>query len=59
MVTVAERSAWHHQHNRHEFEQAPGSSDGRGSLVCCSLWGHKDSDVTERLNNSNVVRAFI
>ena len=32
---------WHHQLNRHEFEQAPGVSDGQGSLACCSPWGHK------------------
>ena len=32
------------------FEQAPGVGDGQGSLVCCSLWGHKESDMTERLN---------
>ena len=24
--------------------------DGQGSLVCCSPWGHKESDTTERLN---------
>ena len=24
----------------------------RGSLVCCSPWGHKESDTTERLNNN-------
>ena len=23
---------------------------GQGSLVCCSPWGHKESDMTERLN---------
>ena len=27
---------WHHQLDGHEFEQAPGVSDGQGSLVCCS-----------------------
>ena len=32
------------------FEQAPGVSDGQGSLVCCSPWGHKESDMTEHLN---------
>ena len=26
-----------------------GSWDGQGSLVCCP-WGHKESDMTERLN---------
>ena len=30
-----------------EFEQAPGVGDGQGSLVCCSPWGHKQSDMTE------------
>ena len=37
----------------HEFEQAPGVGDGQGSLACCCLWGHKELDTTERLNNSN------
>ena len=23
-----------------------------GSLVCCSLWGHKELDMTEQLNNT-------
>ena len=31
----------------HEFEQAPGAGDGQGSLVCCSPWGAKESDMTE------------
>ena len=26
--------------------------DGQGNLVCCSPWGHKESDTTKRLNNS-------
>ena len=37
---------WHHQLNGHEFEQALGVGDGRGSLVCCSPWGCKESDTT-------------
>ena len=40
----------HHQLNGHEFEQALEVGDGQGGLVCCSLWGHKESDTTERLN---------
>ena len=24
--------------------------EGQGSLVCCSLWGRKELDTTERLN---------
>ena len=30
-----------------EIEQAPGVGDGQGSLACCSLWGGKESDMTE------------
>ena len=40
---------WYHQLNGHEFESASGVSDGQGSLVYCSPWGHKESDTTERL----------
>ena len=36
--------------NGHEFEQTLGDSEGQGSLACCSPWGHKESDTTERLN---------
>ena len=25
-------------------------SEGQGILVCCSPWGHKESDMTEQLN---------
>ena len=49
---------WHHQVNGHEFEQTPGDGEGQGSLACCSLWGHKESDTTERLNNNNIQSAF-
>ena len=46
-----EMVGWHHQLNRHEFEQALGDGEGQGNLVCCSPWGHKESDTTERLND--------
>ena len=36
----------------HEFEQAPGEGKRQGTLVCCSPWGHKESDMTEQLNNN-------
>ena len=41
----------HHQLNGHEFEQTLGDSEGQGSLACCSPWGRKESDMTERLKN--------
>ena len=53
-TTEDEIVAWHHQLNGHEFEQALGNSEGQGSLVCCSPWGHKESDMIEQLNNSNL-----
>ena len=34
----------------HEFEQALGVGDEQGSMVYCSSWDHKKSDMTERLN---------
>ena len=43
---------WHHRLTEHEFEQTLGDSEGQGSLACCSPRGHKESDTTERLNNS-------
>ena len=44
---------WHHQLNNHESEQVPGDGEGQGWLACCSPWGHKESDMTERLKNNN------
>ena len=41
---------WHHWLNGLESEQALGVGDGQGSLVCCSTWGRKESDMTEQLN---------
>ena len=40
----------HQQLDGHEFEQALGVCDGQGSLACCSPWGRKESDTTERLD---------
>ena len=37
---------WHHWLNGHEFEQAPGGSEGQESLVCCRPWGCKGLDMT-------------
>ena len=49
-MTENEMLGWHHWLNGHEFEQAPGVGDGQWSLACCSPWGRKESDMTERLN---------
>ena len=49
-MTVDKMVEWHHWLDGHEFEQAQGFGVGRGSLACCSPWGHKESDTTDRLN---------
>ena len=49
-MTDDEMARWHHRLDGHESEQALGVGDGQGSLVCCSPWVSKQSDVTERLN---------
>ena len=48
-----EMVGWHHLLNGHASEQASGDGEGQGSLACCSPWGHKESDTTERLNTNN------
>ena len=45
-MTEDEMIGWHHRLNGHEFEQTMGDSEGQGSLVCFSLWGCKESDMT-------------
>ena len=38
---------WHHQLNRHEFEQALGVGGVPGSLACYTPRGRRESDTTE------------
>ena len=45
-MTEDEMVGEYRQLNGHESEQAPGDSEGQGSLVCCSPWGPKESDMT-------------
>ena len=51
-MTEDEMAGWHHRLNGHECEQALGDGEGQGSWACCNPWGHKESDMTERPNNS-------
>ena len=41
----------HYRLNGHAFEQSPGDSEGQRGLVCCSPWGCKELDMTQRLNS--------
>ena len=61
MVTEDEMVGWHHQLNGHEFKQTPGDGEGQGGLACCSPWGDKESDMTERLNNQarSVIKTMV
>ena len=43
---------WHYRLNGRELGQTQGDNEGQGGLVCCSKWGRKESDTTERLNNN-------
>ena len=38
------------QKDRTTKDETPGVGDEQGGLACCSPWGHKESDTTERLN---------
>ena len=49
-MTEVEMVGWHHQLNGHGFGWTPGVGDGQGGLACCSSWGRKELDTSERLN---------
>ena len=36
------------------FEQAPGDGEGKGSLAYRSSWCHKESNMTEQMNNKKL-----
>ena len=46
-MTEDEMVGWHYELSGYLFEQALGNSEGQGKLVCCSPWGHKESEMTE------------
>ena len=52
-TTEDEMVGWYHWLNGHEFEQTLGDGKGQGSLACWGPWSHKESDMTEQLNNNN------
>ena len=57
VMTEDKMVGWYHWLNGHEFEQAPGDGEGQGSLACCSPWGRKVSDMTERLNTTTFYKS--
>ena len=49
-TTKDEMAGWHHWLDGCESEWTPGVGNGQEGLACCDSWGHKESDMTERLN---------
>ena len=49
-TTEDKMAGWHYWLNGQESEWTLGVGDGQGGLACCDLWGRKESDMTERLN---------
>ena len=49
-TTEDEMVGWHHRLNGHGFGWTLGIGDRQGGLACCILWDCKESDMTERLN---------
>ena len=45
-MTEDEMVRQYHRLDGYEFEQALGVGDGQGDLMCCSLWGRKESAMT-------------
>ena len=49
-MTEDEMAGWHQWLDGRESEWTLVVGDGQGGLACCSSWGCKESDTTERLN---------
>ena len=48
-----------HWLNGHEFRWPLGDGEGQGSLVCCSRWGCKKSDMSYQLNNTTTIKMCV
>ena len=49
-TTEGGMAEWHHRLDGHGFGLTLGVCDGQGGLACWDSWGRKESDMTERLN---------
>ena len=55
-MTEDEMAGWHHWLDGHESEWTLGVGDRQGGLACCDSQGHKESDMTEWLNWTELKR---
>ena len=56
VVTEAEMVGWRHQLRGPEFEQTSADSEGQGSLLSYSPWGHKELDTTDDLTTTTATK---
>ena len=54
-----EMVGWPHQLNGHEFEWTLRVGDGQGGLACCSPWGRKELDTSEKLNETELRHSIL
>ena len=57
-TTEDEMAGWHHWLDGPEYGWTLGVGDGQKGLVCCDSWGGKESDMTERLNWTELIQTF-
>ena len=55
-MTEDEMAGWHHWLDGHESEWTLGVGDGQVGLACCDSWGRKESDTTEWLNWTEIMK---
>ena len=58
-TTEDEMAGWHHRLDGRKFEWTPGVGDGQGGLACGNSLGHKESDMTERLNWTDLLYSIV
>ena len=58
-TTEDEMAGWHHWLDGRESQWTLGVGDGQGGLACCDSWGRKESDMTERLNWTELNNGYL
>ena len=54
--TEDEMAGWHHWLDGRESQWTPGVGNGQGGQACCDSWGREESDTTDRLIWSDLIR---